>query len=95
MKDVKYSMYTENAIVRPKKLIKCFSGTVCVTFNSPASKIFIAFSVFAFKNRLYIANCQFRSAAFAAVLFADWLVRILKVKIFQESTPIHRSIAFH
>ena len=28
----------------------------------PASKIFIAFQVFTLKNRLYIANCQFRSA---------------------------------
>ena len=44
------------------KLIICFSGTSCVTFNPPASKIFIAFPVFTLKNRLYIANCQFRSA---------------------------------
>ena len=30
-------------IVRPKKLIICFSGTAHLTFNPPASKIFIAF----------------------------------------------------
>ena len=45
-----------------EKLIICFSGTARVTFNPPASKIFIAFQVFTLKNRLYIANCQFRSA---------------------------------
>ena len=45
-----------------KKLIICFSGTARVTFKPPASKIFIAFPVFTFKNCLYIANCQFRSA---------------------------------
>ena len=45
-----------------KKLIICFSGTARVTFNPPASTIFITFSVFTLKNRLYIANCQFRSA---------------------------------
>ena len=45
-----------------KKLIICFSGTARVTFNPPASKIFIAFPVFTFENRLHIANCQFRSA---------------------------------
>ena len=28
----------------------------------PASNFFIAFPVFTLKNRLYIANCQFRSA---------------------------------
>ena len=45
-----------------KKLIICFSGTAHVTFNAPASKISIAFPVFTLKKRLYIANCQFRSA---------------------------------
>ena len=44
-----------------------------------ASKIFIAFQVFTLKNRLYIVNCQFRSAV---ILFVGWLLRILKVENF-------------
>ena len=48
----------------------------------PASKIFIAFPVFTLKNHLYIANCQLGRPSFAAILFADWLVRILKVENF-------------
>ena len=59
-------------IIRPKKLIICFSGTARVTFNPPASKIFIAFSVFTLKNRLYIGNCQFRSAVICRH-FVCWL----------------------
>ena len=73
---------TDRLVVRSKKLIICFSGTARITFNPPASKIFIAFPVFILKNRLYIANCQFRSAVICAILFVDWLVRILKVENF-------------
>ena len=58
--------------LRPKKLIICFSGTARVTFNPPAPKIFIAFPVFILKNRLYIANCQFRSAVICRH-FVCWL----------------------
>ena len=39
-----------------KKLIICFSGTARVTFNPPASKIFIAFQLINVKNRQHIVN---------------------------------------
>ena len=67
-------------ILRPKKIIICFSGTARVTFNPPASKIFIVYSVFALKNRLYIVSLGWLS--FSTILFVDWLVRILKVENF-------------
>ena len=63
-----------------KKLIICFSGTARVTFNPLASKIFIAFPVFTFKNCLRIVSLG--RPSFAAILFVDWLVRILKVENF-------------
>ena len=37
-------------MISPKKLIIYFSGTACVTFSPPASKFFIAFSVFTLKK---------------------------------------------
>ena len=33
--------------------------------------------------------------SFAAILFVDWLVRILKVESFPEITGIHRFVAFN
>ena len=39
------------SILGQKKLMICFSGTARVTFNPPASKIFIAFQLINVKNR--------------------------------------------
>ena len=77
-------------------MIICFSGNARVTFNTPASKIFIAFPVFTLKNPLYIENCQFRSAVICCH-FVDWLVCILKVEIFSGnySDTSYYSISFN
>ena len=67
----------ENGIciaIRPKKLIM-FLRHRPHHLESHLSKIFIAFPVFTLKNRLYIANCQFKSAVIASILFViGWLV---------------------
>ena len=59
-------------ILGQKKLMICFSGTARVTFNPPASKIFIAFQLINVKNRHQITNYQFNLAAICLVY--GWLV---------------------
>ena len=56
MKEIRKTAYRLLKIIqiRPKKLIICFTGNIHVTFYTPASKIFIAFSVFTLKTHLYI-----------------------------------------
>ena len=80
------------SMVRPKK-VNYVSQAPPASPSTPASKIFIAFLVFTLKNRLYIANCQFRSAIIAAIWFVDWLVHILKVENFSGNYSDTRFIA--
>ena len=81
--------------IRPKKINNMFLRHRPRHLQPPASEIFIAFPVFTLKNCLYIANVSLGRPSFAAILFVDWLVRILKVKNLQEITRIHRFIVFH
>ena len=49
--------------IEAKILIICFTGTACVTFSPPVSKIFIDFPVPNVKNLSLIMNYQFNLAA--------------------------------
>ena len=51
--------------IRPKKINYMFLRHRPHHFQPPASKNFIAFSVFTLKNRLYIANCRIAKRSIA------------------------------
>ena len=60
---------------------------------TPTSKIFISFPVFTFRNHLYIMNCLI-GCQFTPILFVDWLLHILKLKISRNNFNIFL-IAFY
>ena len=69
-------------LIRPKKLIICFSGTVRVTFKPPHQKFLLHFQYSHWKIVCTSRIVSLGRPSFAAILFVDWLVCILKVKIF-------------
>ena len=68
-----------------KELIICSSGTVHIFIQPSASKIFVSFPVFTFKNPQYIANCQFKLAAICRHVVC-LLQSMLKVEKIPEIT---------
>ena len=76
------SYYCDIYTIRPQKVNYLFLRHCPRHLQPPALKFFIAFPLFILKNHLYIAICQLRSAVICAILFVDWLVRILKVENF-------------
>ena len=75
---------SENTVkeLRPKKINYMFLRHRPRHFQPPASKIFIACSVFTLKIVYTSRIVSLGRPSFAAILFVDWLVRILKVKNF-------------
>ena len=65
-----------------KKLIICFSGTARVTFNPPHQKFLLHFQYSHLKIVYTSTIVSLGRPSFAAILFVDWLVRILKVENF-------------
>ena len=65
-----------------KKLIICFSGTARVTFNPPHQKFLLHFQYSHLKIVYTSQIVSLGRPSFAAILFVDWLVRILKLKNF-------------
>ena len=78
----KYKKLRIKNIIRPKKIIICFSGTARVTFNPPNQK-FLLHSQYSYLKIVYTSRIvSLGRPSFAAILFVDWLVRILKVENF-------------
>ena len=79
---LKYKQRLITVNLGQKKLIICFSGTARVTFNPPHQKFLLHFQYSHWKIVYTSLIVSLGRQSFAAILFVDWVVHILKVENF-------------